>query len=156
MSFNPHPNMQAQEVIFTRKSKNISHPLLLFNSTKVSQSTTQKHLGRILVNRLTCDAYLTVIGAKVNKIIALLRKHQHILPRNGLITICKAFMCHYLNYEDILYNVQCIIRSKNIQYNACLVITGAIRGSPKESNYQELGFGIIPTSTMVSKTILLL
>lgn len=112
----PDLNKQAYEVIFIRKSKNISRALLILNNTKVSQSTTQKHLGRILVNRLTCDAYLTVIGAKVNKIIALLRKHQHILPRNGLTTICKPFMCHYLNYEDILYNVQCIIRSKNRIY----------------------------------------
>ena len=52
MSFNPDPNKQAQEVIFTRKSKNMRHPPLIFNKSKVFQSTTQKHLGLILDNRL--------------------------------------------------------------------------------------------------------
>ena len=32
------------------------------------------------------------------------------------------------------------IRNKSLQYNACLAITGAIRGSSREKIYQELGF----------------
>ena len=43
---------QAHEVIFTRKSKNIRHLPLIFNNSKVFQSTTQKHLSLILDNRL--------------------------------------------------------------------------------------------------------
>ena len=35
MSFNPDPNKQAQEVIFTRKSKNMRHPPLIFKKSKV-------------------------------------------------------------------------------------------------------------------------
>ena len=56
------------------------HPLLIFNKSKVFQSTTQKHLGLILDNRLSFEEYLTAMGAKVNRTIALLRKLQHILP----------------------------------------------------------------------------
>ena len=40
MSFNPDPNKQAQEVIFTRKSKNTCYPPLIFNKSKVFQNTT--------------------------------------------------------------------------------------------------------------------
>ena len=72
MSFNLDPNKQAQEVIFTRKSKNMRHPPLIFNKLKVFQSTTQKHLGLILDNRLSFEEYLTVMGAKVTRTIALL------------------------------------------------------------------------------------
>ena len=32
MSFNPDPKKQAQEVIFSQKSKAISHPPLVFNN----------------------------------------------------------------------------------------------------------------------------
>ena len=42
MSFNPDPNKQAQEVIFSRKLKKFCHPSLRFNNN-VSQASSQKH-----------------------------------------------------------------------------------------------------------------
>ena len=39
MSFNPDPNKQAQEVIFSRKLNKPNHPSLNFNNTVVIQST---------------------------------------------------------------------------------------------------------------------
>ena len=49
MSVNPDPNKQAQEVIFSRKTKKLNHSNLTFSKSTVSQSTYQKHLGVILV-----------------------------------------------------------------------------------------------------------
>ena len=37
MNFNPDPIKQAQEVIFSRKAKEVDHPLLVFNNSSVSQ-----------------------------------------------------------------------------------------------------------------------
>ena len=48
MSFNPDPKKQTQEVIFSQKSKAISHPPLVFNNNNVIQTASQKHLGIIL------------------------------------------------------------------------------------------------------------
>ena len=48
MNFNPEPTKQAHEVIFSRKAKEIYHPLLVYNVTSVSQSSSSKHLGDIL------------------------------------------------------------------------------------------------------------
>ena len=48
MSFNPDPSKQAQEVIFSRKLKKVTHPPLVFNNASVSQCKSQKHLGIIL------------------------------------------------------------------------------------------------------------
>ena len=53
MSFNPDPRKQAQEIIFSRKTKNISHPSLLFNDSIALQTPHQKHLGSFLDARLT-------------------------------------------------------------------------------------------------------
>ena len=65
------------------------------------------------------------------------------LPRPALITIYKAFLRPYLDYGDILYdqayNMFFHHKLESIKYNACLVITGAIRGTSKEKIYQELG-----------------
>ena len=102
MNFNPNPNKQAQEVTFTRKSKNMLHAPLIFKKSKIFQSTTQKHLGLILDNRLSFEEYLTAMGAKVSRTIALLRKLQHFLPRQALITIYKSYIHPYLDYGDIL------------------------------------------------------
>ena len=143
MSFNPDPNKQAQEVIFSRKLKNIRHPPLIFNKSKLFQSKTQKHLGLLLDNRLSFEEYLIAMGAKVSRTIALLHKLQHLLPRQALITIYKSFIRPYLDYGDIFYdkafNASFHQKIESVQYNACLAITGAIRGRSREKIYQELG-----------------
>ena len=48
MSFNPDPNKQAQEVIFSKKLNKPSQILLNFNNPVAIQSTTHKHLRTFL------------------------------------------------------------------------------------------------------------
>lgn len=52
MSFYPDPNKQAEEIIFSRKLKNVSHPNLVFNNINVSQYKPQKHLGIVFQIKL--------------------------------------------------------------------------------------------------------
>ena len=56
MRFNPDPNKQVQEVIFSRKINEIDHPPLHFNQNLVKSSSTHKHFGMVLDIRLilTC------------------------------------------------------------------------------------------------------
>ena len=46
-NFNPDPNKQAQEVIFSRKVNKINHSPLLFNQNLVKLSSSQKHRNGI-------------------------------------------------------------------------------------------------------------
>ena len=69
MSFNPDPNKQAQEVIFSRKIQKSSQPSLIFNNNIVTQSLTQKHLGMFLDTKLDFQEHLKSIFSKVKKII---------------------------------------------------------------------------------------
>ena len=75
--------------------------------------------------------------------MSFLRKFQQILPRPSLVTICKTFIRSQLDYADIIYdqayNSTFQDKRESIQYNACFVITGAIRGTSTEKLYQELG-----------------
>ena len=73
ISFNPDPSKQAQEIIFSRKTKKFSHSSLRFNKSIVSQTPYQKHLGIFLDPQLTFKEYLKVITTKVKKTIGLLR-----------------------------------------------------------------------------------
>ena len=143
MNFNPDPTKQAHEVIFSRKAKEINHPPLVFNNTSVSQLSSQKHLGVILDSKLIFDEHLKMVSLKISKTLGLLRKLHNLLPSSALITIYKAFVRRCLDYGDILYdqayNMSFHHKLESIQYNACLAITGAIRGTTKETLYQELG-----------------
>ena len=69
----------------------------------------------------------------------LLRKFRNILPRAALIIIYKAFIRPHHDYGDILYdqayNMSFHQMLGFIQYNSCLAITGAIRGTSKEKLY---------------------
>ena len=103
MNFNPNPSKQAQEVIFSRKSKKISHPLSFFNNIQVSQSPSQKHLGITLDEQLRLCKHLKMMASKIDRTIGLLQKMQNLLPRSALITIYKAFVRPHLNYGDIIY-----------------------------------------------------
>ena len=54
MQFNPDPNKQANEVIFSRKSilHNLSHPPINFNERIITKCSYHKHLGIILDSNL--------------------------------------------------------------------------------------------------------
>ena len=85
MSFNSDQSEQAQEIIYSRKTKNIFHPSLRFNNSIISQTPYQKHFGTFLDARLAFEKHLKVITTRVNKTIGLLRKLQKTLSKSVLV-----------------------------------------------------------------------
>ena len=90
------------------------------------------------------EKHIETVLCEINKTIGLIRKLQNLLPRSALITLYKAFVRPHLDYGDNLYdqarNESFHLKLESMQYNACLAIAGAIRGSSREKLYQELGF----------------
>ena len=144
MRLNPELSKKAKKTVFSRKTKKLSHPTLVFNNNSVLQPSSQKHLGVTLDVKLTFVEHLNNVLNKVDKTIDLLHKLQNLLSRSTLITIYKAFVRPHLDYGDILYDQTCNSslheKLESIQYNACLALTRATRGSSKEKIYQELCF----------------
>ena len=124
MTFNPDPNKQAQEIIFSRKVKKRSHPLLNFNNNSVKKVQLQKHLDVYLDDKLDFREHFQNIFKKMNRTISLLRKLQNNLPRAPLVTIYKFFIRPHLDYRTILYdqafNTSLHEKLESIQYNAAL------------------------------------
>ena len=143
MNFSPDPSKQAQEEIFSRKTKKEYHPPLAFNNNNVSETNSQKHLSAVLDNRLSFEDHLKMTLNKVNKTIGLRRKLHNILPRSALLIIYKSFIRLHLDYGDIIYdqayNASFHQNLELSQYNSCLAITGAIRGTSGEKLYEGLG-----------------
>ena len=103
----------------------------------------QKHLGMLFDFRLDFQEHWKSLPIKVNTTVALLPKFQNILPRSAWLTIYKCSVRTHLDYGDIIYdqafNNSFHQKIESLQYNVALAITGAIRGTSREKNYQELG-----------------
>ena len=52
MSFNPDITKQVQEITFSRKKNNTSHPSFDFNNVRIQRQAVRKHLGLSLDERL--------------------------------------------------------------------------------------------------------
>ena len=142
MISNPDLRKKTQEVIFSRKIKKFLHPTLFFNNIPLNNSLFQKHLGLTLDIKLNSE-HIKSITKKIRKTMGLLHKFQQVLPRLTLVTIYKTCIRSRLDYADIIYdqayNSTFHDKLESIQYNACLAITGVIRGTSTEKIYQELG-----------------
>ena len=74
MSFNPDPNKQATEVLFSKKRSNVLHPDLEFNGLKIPRISSQKHLGMILDEKLSFNEHISVKLSIAKKSVGILRK----------------------------------------------------------------------------------
>ena len=77
------------------------------------------------------------------KAMGLLHK-ETILPKSSILTIIyKTFTRSRLDYTNFIYdqayNFDFHDKRESIQCNACLAITGVIRGTSSEKLYRELG-----------------
>ena len=135
--------MQAQEVIFSKRTQKLFHPTVLFNNIPVQCSTVQKHLGVYLDEKLNFNTHITEKIGKASKGIGVIKKLFKSLPRNALLTIYKSFVRPHLDYGDIVYdrpnNESFISKLEQVQYNAALAITGAIKCTSHSKLYIELG-----------------
>ena len=72
-----------------------------------------------------------------------MKKLSQFLSRKSLLTIYKSFVRPNLDYADIDYdkplNKSFKKKIELVQYNASLIITGAIKGTCRDKTYHELG-----------------
>ena len=77
------------------------------------------------------------------KIIGTIKRLNTVLSRFSLLTIYKSFVRPHLDYADVIYdqpsNQSLCDKIESVQYNACLAIIGAIRGTSRIKLYKELG-----------------
>ena len=73
MAFNPDPNKQATEILFSCKKKEVQHPVLSFNGSPVSRVSDHKHLGLIFRPSIS---FISHIIEKIKKSKEKYRNHQ--------------------------------------------------------------------------------
>ena len=130
-------------MLFSDKINSDDHPKLTFNGNQVQLCSSQKHLRLILDNKLDFNKHLDEKINKCNKLIRMMQKLSTSVSRQSLLNIYKSFVKPILDYGDIIYDKphkgSFIEKIERVQYNACLVITGAFKGTSRERLNQELG-----------------
>ena len=100
MSFNPEITKQAQEVVFSRKSQKVTHPTVYFNNSPVTQSSSKKHLGIHLDEKLNFIHHIKEKISKANKGTGVIKKLNNTLPRKALLTLYKSFVRPHLDHGE--------------------------------------------------------
>ena len=80
--------------------------------------------------------------SKAMKGICIIKNLSNVLPRKSLITIYKSFVWPHLDYGDLIFdqsnNESFCQQIESFQYNASLVITGAIKETSRLKLYNEI------------------
>ena len=96
-----------------------------------------------LDEKLNFHDHINAKTLKANQGIGIIKRLSNTLPRKSLLTIYKSFIRSHLDYCGIIYdqpnNESFCTKIECIQYNATLVITGAIKGTSQTKLYKELG-----------------
>ena len=105
MKFNPHPNKQATELLFSCKKNRPNHPSLFFNGTAVPKANEQKHLGLVLDSKLSFERHLNEKIIKAKKGIGIIKYLSEFLPLRTLDQMYEALVRSHLDYCDIIYHI---------------------------------------------------
>ena len=154
MQFNPDPNKQAVQMIFSRKRTKPDHPQIFFKDTAVNQLPKHTHLGLTLDSELTFALRIREAITKARKGIRVLRFMSKYLHRDVLDQLYKLYVRPHLDYCDIIYHkhdldlkLDFTKKLKSVQYSAALAVSGAWKGTKTDRIYEELGWeSLLPYS----------
>ena len=87
----------------------------------------EKHLAILLDEKLNFKQH---VDSAILKMISIIKKLRHSLPRKWLLTIYKAFLRPLIDYGDVIYDEPqseaFCDKIESVQYKAALAIAGAI------------------------------
>ena len=167
MAFNPDPNKQATEMLFSCKKKKVNHPDLVFNGSTVARVMDHKHLGLVFQPNLSFEKHLLEKMTKAKKNIGIIKHLNKFLPFKTLNQMYKALVRSHLDYCDVIYHMPPIIHQpplglslhdlmekvEKIQYQAALAVTGAWQGSSRVKLYDELGWESLSDRRMCKRVL---
>ena len=154
MAFNPDPNKQATEVLFSCKKKPVQHPELFFNGAPVSRVSEHKHLGLIFKPTLSFAKHINEKINNAKKNIGIMKHLNSVLPFSSLKQMYNALVRSHLDYCDVIFHIPSKIhppplgmslhdhmeKLEKVQYQAALAVTGAWQGTSRVKLYEELGW----------------
>ena len=154
MSFNPDPNKQAVQVIFSNKAATQNHPKIYFNNNEVIQVFEHKHLGLTLDSKLSFATHINDKVQIARKGIGVIKYLSRYLSVTTLDQIYKMYVRPHLDFCDVIFHSPSISNEfdssirlnflmnllEKTQYQAALAVTGTWKGTSLNKLYDELGW----------------
>ena len=155
MSFNPDPTKQAEEILFSQKTKSPDHPKIYFNGDEVKRVNDHKHLGLTLDPKLSFAKHLSEQISTARQGIGVIKHLATYLPLKSRDQIYKMHVRPHLDYCDMIYHIPVketetdkeslslhnqMQTLESTQYQAALAVTGAWKGTSRKKIYDELGW----------------
>ena len=91
---------------------------------------------------MTWSDHIDDICKRINKCLDIISKIRYLLPRLCIEKLYKSFVGSLLDYSDVIYDNCSNIDStkiENIQGQACIILTGAIRVTRHKTLLKEAG-----------------
>ena len=154
MSFNPDPIKQAVQVLFSRKTSKLAHPIIFINDTEVKTVNEHKHLGLTLDTKLTFASHIGEKLKKARKGLSIIKTLSRYLSVKTLDQIYKMYVRPNFDFCDVIYHLPCITNPfdssinlkylmntlERIQYHCALANTGAWQGTSLDKIYDQRGW----------------
>ncbi|KAI8500958.1 hypothetical protein Bbelb_210530 [Branchiostoma belcheri] len=135
-----HPD-KCKVVCVKSGRKNALLPPIYLHGKLVEQVSSYSHLGVTIHQTLTWTEHVQVTTSKSRKVLGVLRKVMGKLGRQALETAYFALVRPKLEYAAALLGDLNNTASKmleQVQYHACCLVTGAMKGTPYSNLLQEL------------------
>lgn len=155
VTFSPEKTKSMNLSLNPQHTGNI--PPLYFNQSQLEEVNHHKHLGLHLSENLKWNYHINSIVEKAAKRIGILNLLRFKLDRKTLETIYIAFIRPILEYGDVVFDncsAECKELLESLQKRSGKIITGAIRGTPSDILYKELGWRPLQDRRTDHKTLL--
>jgi hypothetical protein len=145
-------------MLFSLKKQAPKYPTLLLDGIEVSLVTEHTHLGITLNSKLTWHSHIHRITTKANKVVNMLKRIRHLVPRSSAECAYRTLVLPIIEYGNVIYdNLTNDLSSKleQVQKAAGLMCTGAYRKTSYEKLLVELGWETLKIRQKYQRLILM-
>ena len=124
--------VKSRNVVCSLKRNKQDHPPLLLDTKVVKDVECHTHLGLTLQSNMSGRNHIVKMYKKASKRLNMLKYVKYRVDRSTLTYLYKRLIRPLMEYGDVIWNNYHNRDSSlqdNVQYEAAMMVTGAIRGT---------------------------
>ena len=145
---------KSRSMIFSIKKHKPDHPPLFLNQSIIPEVNSHCHLGIELSSDLSWHNHINTIYERASKRLNMLKGLKFLLNRSTLNIMYLSLIRPLLEYGDFLWDgcsQECSDTIESIQFDAAGLVTGAIKGTNRQSLLEELRWDMLITRRYIHK-----
>ena len=134
------------------------HPILKLSEKPIDEVSCHEHLGVILSSNMSWKVHIEKNHQNASKTLNLLKGFKFKLPRLTLEILYKSLVRSKMEYANVVWDGCTIGESdllESVQYDAAKLISGAMKGTHRESVLIDCGLHTLNNRRKIHKLLLL-